>query len=402
MKKNIIVTDEQGQQIGLTYPKRAKGLVKNGRAEYTSDCSIKMLDTRDPASDNTEVRKMSNVINFNARDFHFNAACESNVGSRMITTDKDGNSVESFTIGDWHWSWTEIMSTRKLGRDFNGVFRFELHGGYNSTDDATSRFSVILHREEAYTDAEYQERFVYQIERSSYKPLISKKMPNGHLIRVYEIPFNTGDCEYATFAFTAMHAEQTMFPASDNESYSALDDMTYEQMTAHRDADEAANHSSLDRKSFDGYSTNMQGAVISEEAFANMLSSIGDGCDISFQGCKILKSENHAYLNIGRMTDGSDFDLSGSELTFRALSMIIAKLGDGCCASLCSSTITDNGESGFKEYEISPVDGTVIDLNGLKASQKALNCITNLISMKSGDGSVVNMQGVVVLPDGNK
>lgn len=27
-RKNVIVTDETGQKIGLTYPKRARGLVK--------------------------------------------------------------------------------------------------------------------------------------------------------------------------------------------------------------------------------------------------------------------------------------------------------------------------------------------------------------------------------------
>ena len=31
MEKNIIVVDEQGNEIGATYPKRAKGLVKKGR-----------------------------------------------------------------------------------------------------------------------------------------------------------------------------------------------------------------------------------------------------------------------------------------------------------------------------------------------------------------------------------
>lgn len=35
--KNIIVTDEQGNEYEATYPKRAKGLVKNGRARFVSD-----------------------------------------------------------------------------------------------------------------------------------------------------------------------------------------------------------------------------------------------------------------------------------------------------------------------------------------------------------------------------
>ena len=34
IEKNVIVTDEFGKEIGRTYPKRARGLVKNGREEY--------------------------------------------------------------------------------------------------------------------------------------------------------------------------------------------------------------------------------------------------------------------------------------------------------------------------------------------------------------------------------
>lgn len=38
--KNIIVTDERGMNYGATYPKRAKGLVKNGRARFINENTI--------------------------------------------------------------------------------------------------------------------------------------------------------------------------------------------------------------------------------------------------------------------------------------------------------------------------------------------------------------------------
>lgn len=38
--KNIIVTDEFGTQYEATYPKRARGLVKNGRARFIDDNTI--------------------------------------------------------------------------------------------------------------------------------------------------------------------------------------------------------------------------------------------------------------------------------------------------------------------------------------------------------------------------
>ena len=38
--KNIIVVDEQGNEYEATYPKRAKGLVKNGRARFVDENTI--------------------------------------------------------------------------------------------------------------------------------------------------------------------------------------------------------------------------------------------------------------------------------------------------------------------------------------------------------------------------
>ena len=40
IEKNIIVVDEQGNTLEATYPKRAKGLVKKGRARFISESMI--------------------------------------------------------------------------------------------------------------------------------------------------------------------------------------------------------------------------------------------------------------------------------------------------------------------------------------------------------------------------
>ena len=40
MEKNVTVVDEQGHVYGATYPKRAKGLVKNGRARFVGENKI--------------------------------------------------------------------------------------------------------------------------------------------------------------------------------------------------------------------------------------------------------------------------------------------------------------------------------------------------------------------------
>ena len=40
IEKNIVVVDEQGNEYEATYPKRAKGLVKNGRARFIDETTI--------------------------------------------------------------------------------------------------------------------------------------------------------------------------------------------------------------------------------------------------------------------------------------------------------------------------------------------------------------------------
>lgn len=40
MVKNITVIDAQGNEYGATYPRRAKGLVKNGRARFVNETTI--------------------------------------------------------------------------------------------------------------------------------------------------------------------------------------------------------------------------------------------------------------------------------------------------------------------------------------------------------------------------
>ena len=60
MEKNIIVVDEQGHEYGATYPKRAKGLVKNGRARFVDEHTICLAC---PPNEFLEETEMSENIN---------------------------------------------------------------------------------------------------------------------------------------------------------------------------------------------------------------------------------------------------------------------------------------------------------------------------------------------------
>ena len=58
MTKNVIVVDEQGNQYEATYPRRAEGLVKNGRARFVDDTHTKIC-LACPPNENLEDKKMS-------------------------------------------------------------------------------------------------------------------------------------------------------------------------------------------------------------------------------------------------------------------------------------------------------------------------------------------------------
>lgn len=230
MAKNVIVTDEFDNRIGLTYPKRARGLIKHGRAEYVSDDRIRLLKgAHAPSANNdTEDFKMSNIINFNAREFKFDETCQSmngdpvNAGSRMFISDFSGENAEVFEIGDWSWTWSQIICDKQLEPNTDYVFRFAVQGGVNDTGDGQSRFIVIR-------DKDYDNRSEYPLERSRFKPTLSKRTESG-LFRVYEIPFNSGESGNIKFMFNVLHFIEVIMPAKDLEAYAELEDWTYAQV----------------------------------------------------------------------------------------------------------------------------------------------------------------------------
>ena len=59
MEKNVTVIDEEGKTIGVTYPKRAKGLIKKGRARRVDENTVCLAC---PPNENLEDIEMENTI----------------------------------------------------------------------------------------------------------------------------------------------------------------------------------------------------------------------------------------------------------------------------------------------------------------------------------------------------
>lgn len=219
-KRCIRVLDENSVQIGSTYPRRAAGLIKKGRAQFVNDFDIRLLAS--DVSEITEEIKMDNNTNitvqeitknrlyFNPRDW---ALVSDALGYRSFMEGPDGELSESFMIGDWGWNWTEVASqTLTLEKHAKYEFVFWLNGGENDQNNETCQFAVLF-------DDDYDGRLIYNLNRNYIKP---QKKVNGW--ELYCIPFSTGDNQNTQLRFMAMRAPMTVMSAGDPEGYADLAD----------------------------------------------------------------------------------------------------------------------------------------------------------------------------------
>lgn len=229
-KLTVTVLSQDGEPTGLTYPRRAAGLVKKGRARFVNDSTIRLNSVSDVL--NTEDIKMDNNINtlnetktrqpeipeqpinrlyFNAREWSFNKDCQKNVGSRSFMQGPDGIITEAFTIGDWGWNWTEIVTKSLiLPKHTLHTFTFWLNGGENDNNNEVCRLEIIFNND-------YENRYTYNLNRNFLKPL--KKCRGWEL---YEIPFITADNEYTQLRFVAQRAYMTVLNAKPAAEYADL------------------------------------------------------------------------------------------------------------------------------------------------------------------------------------
>lgn len=236
-KQTVRIFSADGQQIGTTYPKRARGLVKKGRAHFVNDCDIRlnvsdvtiteennMMDNNINTNNSAQAASVDlekraaqtepvNKLYFEAREWSFNKDCNKNVGNRSFMQGPDGIISEAFMIGDWGWNWTEIVSrTLILPKNTLNTFTFWLNGGENDNNNEVCRFEVIFNND-------YEGRYSYNLNRNFIRPI---KSVNGW--ELYEIPFRTGDNEYTQLRFVAQRAYMTVLSAKDVSEYADLPD----------------------------------------------------------------------------------------------------------------------------------------------------------------------------------
>ncbi len=223
MIKNIIVTDINGKVTGATYPKRAKGLIRSGRAVLVDESTIRLVSSvyTDAFSYDKEELRMANIIDFKARGFKLAESCESNRGTRLIVTENDEN-IECFEIGAGGAT-TEIARKVTLEKDTDYAFRFAIKSRFVKGENAQSLVSINFDEED--------DGYTYPLDRADknrFKPVICKKTADG-LLRVFELPFNSGDAAACTINIRVDGLMAWIYPAKEADAYAELTDIDYEQ-----------------------------------------------------------------------------------------------------------------------------------------------------------------------------
>lgn len=349
---------------------------------------------------------MSNVINFSAREFRFDKTCSENTGTRAFITTALGN-TEAYEIGDWGWKWTQIFCEKKLEKNTDYIFRFAMTGGHNDTDDEVSLAEIYAL--DGYDDltSAWEDRMTFALGKSRYAPVISKRDKTG-LLRVFEIPFNTGDSENWRFVLIAQHAVATFFAPLENSAYDGLEDLTYEQWREERAAQLRGEKSKRDKISSSHFndivsyikeaadftskikmmSKNVvNNAEYTEAQFAELLSSLDDGEVRDFSNITVHSDGNNEFYDLGSSIDGAVLSFDSITMTARAFSMLVNKLGDGCVVNISNANVTNEGAL----YSIGArSDGAVINLSNMSLPKRALD----MLNSKKGDGCVISSSEV--------
>lgn len=407
IEKNIIVTDVNGKIIGSTFPKRAKGLVKQGRAEYADDQTIRLKFTHAPTADKTtEENNMSKVIDFNARKFRFDETCKSsdgtpvNAGQRAFVTTSAGN-AEVWEIGDWRWTWSQIRQDLTLEPNTDYVFRVAVEGGVCDTNDMTTVAHIV-------PKDNWDERYSFLLDHDKFRPVICKNADGG-LVRVFELPFSTGDCTEWTILLAAQHAVTRFFAPVDADALGNYSDTNYWYWWEHRNdrkntdvsdiiknasgefdpvrfeatltkAFESSQGTEYDAGAEDDDGDNLNlgisDKVFDENGFAQVIAKIGDNCNIAFENITVNQNSIGVVekFDVGCKTDCTNIAVSNCTLTSIAFSMLIDKLGDNSNLVFESVTVSSEGVDRMLRSD-NKIDCSNVILKNVTVPQKVLDLI---------------------------
>ncbi len=211
------MTDEDQRQLGTTYPKRAAGLVKKGRAVWINASEIRLKTEKAashcPSGNDISEDNQMNELYFNAKEWKPNPECEQNVAERTFINSTFGNLREIYMLGNWNMtgSYTELFSPEyHLDKCTAYHFVFWLNGGENDRRDEICQLQIVYDKDSGNKD-------IFKLNRKFISAVKSYK---GWYL--YNIPFTTGENETTQLQFAVKGAYTSIMHADSIESYTDL------------------------------------------------------------------------------------------------------------------------------------------------------------------------------------
>ena len=213
MTKNILVTDANGDIIGTTFPKRAKGLIKSGRASFVDEGTIRMSAGKAPPEHKSTISEETRSMIYIT--FKGDEWVRRNTDISFMTG-LDGKLSETLMLGSWDSAESVAVSRPyMLTPNTSYSYVFWLNGGENESANEVCNFKITFFND-------WENCNVYRLNRGYIKPLLHQQ---GW--ELYEIPFTTPDVAgdvSVTFSFTAAKAPMAVMPAKEPAAYSDMKD----------------------------------------------------------------------------------------------------------------------------------------------------------------------------------
>lgn len=253
--QTVVVITKYGEVVGKTYPKRATGLVKKGRAEFLSEYVIRLKDfcpteiseeinmdinninetinnqpevtpktafTADSAAAEQKNERRQDYILFNPRDYYKNPDLGWGTVSRHMKQLVDGSFIEVYSLGNWNNCFSGIVSKEiPISPDCDYTFVFWLNGGENDRNNEKCELLVIYTdgTHERATSEEYHGNYTYRLNRGNLKPV---KTVDGWYLFAIDLPRT--DKPYVEFRFEVNNAPTHLRAAQPPESYADIPD----------------------------------------------------------------------------------------------------------------------------------------------------------------------------------
>lgn len=224
MTKNVTVIDESGNFIGTTYPKRARGLIKNGRALSVDDCTIRLSAGAGSSDHKSEGNHMKYIF-FNPREWSGDAAkqnifsVEKTSAERTFINSFDGGLIEVLTLGSWNKNTAAVEVFSRiypLAPNEEYSFVFWLNGGENDSNDEVCQLRIAF---SGYRDGWSS----YKLNRNFIRPLL-----HWQGWELYAIAFQTPEALAGAdtvpvvntqLCFVSNKAPMAVMPAKEPEFY---------------------------------------------------------------------------------------------------------------------------------------------------------------------------------------